>query len=144
MRHLGTHHRNLIGGDCRTPLVVESGKKRVLVVDDEDFVREAFAQVIGTLGVGVALAADGKQAIEHLRKGNLALVVLDLNLPGISGLRVLEWINQHAMEIPVLVVTGIDKPPDVLNRFPNLVKILEKKPVSNDVLLHLVETYALD
>jgi len=124
--------------------VVESGKKRVLVVDDEDFVREAFAQVIGTLGVGVALAADGKQAIEHLRKGNLALVVLDLNLPGISGLRVLEWINQHAMEIPVLVVTGIDKPPDVLNRFPNLVKILEKKPVSNDVLLHLVETYALD
>ena len=124
--------------------MVEPKKKRVLIVDDEDFVRDAFAEVIGTMGVGVVLAADGRQAIEELRKGGLALVVLDLNLPGISGLRVLEWISQHAMEIPVLVVTGIDKPPDVLNRFPNLVKILEKKPVPNDVLLHLVETYALD
>jgi len=140
----GPLNRNLLFGACANPLVVEPKKKRVLIVDDEDFVRDAFAEVIGTMGVGVVLAADGRQAIEELRKGGLALVVLDLNLPGISGLRVLEWISQHAMEIPVLVVTGIDKPPDVLNRFPNLVKILEKKPVPNDVLLHLVETYALD
>jgi CheY-like chemotaxis protein len=126
------------------PPVVETHHKRVLVVDDEDFVREAFCEVIGSLGVGVAQAANGKQAIDHLHKGGFALVVLDINLPGISGLRVLEWINQNAMEIPVLIVTGIEEPPDVLSRFPNLVKFVEKKPVPNDVLVNLVQTYALD
>lgn len=125
------------------PSVVDPNKKRVLIVDDEDFVRDAFAEVIGSMGVGVVLAADGNRALKELERGNLSLVILDLNLPGISGLRVLEWISQHAPDIPVLVVTGIDKPPNVLARFPNLVKIVEKKPISNEVLTHLVETYAL-
>jgi len=125
------------------PSVVDPSKKRVLIVDDEDFVRDGFAEVIGSLGVGVVLAADGSRALKELERGNLSLVILDLNLPGISGLRVLEWISQHAPDIPVLVVTGIDKPPNVLARFPNLVKIVEKKPISNEMLTHLVETYAL-
>jgi CheY-like chemotaxis protein len=125
-------------------LVVGGPKKRVLVVDDEDYIREGFSAVIRGLGVEVVLAADGAQAIKELRKGNFALMVLDLNLPGISGLRVLEWVSQNAQDMPVLVVTGLENPPNVMLRFPNLVKIMEKKPVRNDVLSHLVELYALE
>ena len=119
-------------------------RKRILVVDDEEFVREAFTDVIRNAGSLVTTAADGAEAIAKLREGNIALIVLDLGLPGISGLRVLEWMSQNAPHVPVLVVTGLENPPNVLVRFPNLVKIMQKKPVPNDLLVHLVETYALD
>lgn len=100
--------------------------------------------VVTSSGARVIMAPDGADAIAKLRGGGISLVVLDLNLPGISGLRVLEWMSQHAQEIPVLVVTGLENPPNVLNRFPNLVRIMEKKPVPNEVLRHLVETFAVD
>jgi len=116
---------------------------RILVVDDEDYVRDAFTEVLGQGGARVTAVGDGASAIAELRKGSVALVVLDLGLPGISGLRVLEWMSGNAHEVPVLVVTGLENPPNVLVRFPNLVKIMQKKPVPNDLLLHLVETYAL-
>lgn len=116
---------------------------RILVVDDEELVREAFVDVLRTTGVEVISAGDGAGAIDALRTGNIALIVLDLGLPGISGLRVLEWMSGNSPKVPVLVVTGLENPPNVLYRFPNLVKIMQRKPVPNELLLHLVETYAL-
>lgn len=124
--------------------MAERRRKRILVVDDEDFVRQAFIDVIQTTGVEVVGAHDGAGAIAVLKEGHIALIVLDLGMPGISGLRVLEWMSGYAPHVPVLVVTGLENPPNVLVRFPNLVKILQKKPVPNDLLLHLVETYALE
>jgi CheY-like chemotaxis protein len=124
--------------------VAAPATKRILVVDDEEFVREAFTDVIRNAGSLVITAADGAEAIAKLREGNIALIVLDLGLPGISGLRVLEWMSQNSPQTPVLVVTGLENPPNVLVRFPNLVKIMQKKPVPNDLLVHLVETYALE
>ncbi len=112
------------------------------MVEDDATVREAMAAVVESTSAGVIQAEDGAEAIARLRSGGISLVVLDLGLPGISGLRVLEWMSQNAQMVPVLVVTGLENPPNVLNRFPNLVRIMEKKPVSNEVLRHLVETYS--
>ena len=123
--------------------MAEPPKKRILVVDDEEPIRDSMRAVIEALGVEVLTAHDGATAIVQLRKGHLALVVLDLGLPGISGIRVLEWMSSHAHDVPVLVVSGLENAPNVLLRFPNLVKIQQKKPVPNDLLEHLVETYAL-
>ncbi len=116
---------------------------RILVVDDEEYIRDAFTVVISTSGAKVVAVGDGAAAISELRRGGVSLVVLDLGLPGISGLRVLEWMSGNAPQVPVLVVTGLENPPNVLVRFPNLVKIMQRKPVPNDLLRHLVETYAL-
>lgn len=116
---------------------------RILVVDDEEYIRDAFSAVIGSKGATVVAVGDGASAISELRKGGVSLVVLDLGLPGISGLRVLEWMSGNSPDVPVLVVTGLENPPNVLVRFPNLVKIMQRKPVPNELLLHLVETYAL-
>lgn len=49
----------------------------------------------------------------------------------------------NAPKLSVLVVTGLESPPNVLVRSPNLVKIMQREPVPNDLLLHLVETNAL-
>lgn len=113
----------------------------MLIVEDDEMVREAMVAVAENTGAVCWQATDGADAIARLRGGGVALVVLDLGLPGISGLRVLEWMSQNSPSVPVLVVTGLEDPPNVLNRFPNLVRIMEKKPVSNEVLQHLVETY---
>jgi CheY-like chemotaxis protein len=124
--------------------VGEQHRQRILVVDDEELVRQAFVDVIQTTGLEVVSAPDGAGAIAALKAGHIALIVLDLGLPGISGLRVLEWMSGNSPRIPVLVVTGLEHPPNVLLRFPNLVKIMQKKPVPNDLLIHLIETYALE
>lgn len=123
--------------------MAESPKNRILVVDDEEAVRDSLRAVIEAMGVEVVTAHDGATAIVALRKGRLCLVVLDLGLPGISGMRVLEWMSSHAHDLPVLVVTGLENAPNLLLRFPNLVKIQQQKPVPNHLLEHLVETYAL-
>ncbi len=115
--------------------------KRILVVDDEPAVLQAFGVALESFGAHVTLAPGGAVAIQELRLGEVALVVLDLNLPDIPGLRVLEWMSANASSVPVLVVTGMDDPPDVLRRFPNLVRIVERKPVANELLRHLVELY---
>jgi CheY-like chemotaxis protein len=116
--------------------------KRILVVDDNPGVLEAFGLALESFGAKVTLAAGGGVALQELRRADVALVVLDLNLPDVSGLRVLEWMSANASAVPVLVVTGMEDAPDVLRRFPNLVRIVERKPISNDLLKHLVEVYA--
>jgi CheY-like chemotaxis protein len=123
---------------------VADAARSILVVEDDEFVREAFVAVLRGNGQAVEEATDGAEAIAKLRAGKTALIVLDLGLPGISGLRVLEWMSQNSPQVPVLVVTGLENPPNVLVRFPNLVKIMQKKPVPNDLLLHLVETYTAE
>jgi DNA-binding response OmpR family regulator len=77
----------------------------VLVVDDEPRVREVVASYLQREGYEVATAADGPSAREHLRSFDPELIVLDLMLPGVSGLDILKEIR-HDSERPVIVLTA--------------------------------------
>ena len=86
-----------------------SRQHRVLVVDDDPGVRDLFVDALGNLGHIVATAADGAQALEHLRTGNLPCVVLsDVRMPRMDG-----WELSKAVEhdpqlstVPVVVMTS--------------------------------------
>ena len=62
---------------------------RILVVDDEEAIRELVGSYLRTEGFDVAEAADGEDALSQIAQRAPELVVLDLRLPGISGLDVL-------------------------------------------------------
>ena len=66
----------------------------VLVVDDDIDVRSSCAEVLRTADYVVQEAADGFAAIEHLRSGNIGAVLLDLNMPGLDGLSLLDQFDQ--------------------------------------------------
>jgi two-component system chemotaxis response regulator CheY len=80
----------------------------ILVVDDSKVMREmVIACLRGESQLGFAQAASGLEAIERLSLASFALVVLDLNMPDIGGVEVVEFIRaqDHLRSLPVLIVT---------------------------------------
>ena len=83
--------------------------RRLLVVDDSKVMRDMVAACLRPLGeVAFEFASNGLEAIEQLALGAFALVVLDLNMPDIGGLEVIEFIRaqEKLRGRPVLVVTS--------------------------------------
>jgi len=79
----------------------------VLVVDDEPALRDVMAYSLQTHGFAVVEAADGRQAVQMACSLNPSLIVLDMNLPLLSGEEVAEAIRAAVVEMPlILVVTA--------------------------------------
>jgi len=87
-----------------------TGLGRVLVVDDEPAVREAVRAILEFLGYEASTAASGEQAIADMAKVRPELVLLDLMMPGMSGLEALTHYRQHHRTVPVIVITGNTDP----------------------------------
>jgi CheY-like chemotaxis protein len=82
--------------------------RHVLVVDDEESVREMTACMLRQLGWEVVTAVDGKDGVTRFRKQSdqIRFVVLDLNMPVMDGWQVLSAMRRMRPELPVLLCTG--------------------------------------
>ncbi|MBT1075368.1 sigma-54-dependent transcriptional regulator [Geobacter grbiciae] len=81
-------------------------KTKILVVDDEHLIRWSLEQNLKKQGYEVVSAGNGEDALRLARDEQPDLVLLDIQLPGISGLDVLEKIKEHDEEIIVIMVTA--------------------------------------
>ena len=106
----------------------------VLVVEDDHDVRRSLAAVLRHARYRVAEAEDSLEALHHLESTTFAAVVLDLWLPGLSGLWLLDEIDDPP---PVVLVTGRDYDYEVIKRQDKIFLYL-KKPVPPPVLLSAV------
>jgi DNA-binding NtrC family response regulator len=79
---------------------------RVLVIDDEAFVRLTVDQALREEGCEVESVATGQQGIERLTAAPFDCVITDLRMPGLDGRAVLRWVKDHQPNIDVLVLTG--------------------------------------
>lgn len=82
--------------------------KRLLIVDDSKVMRDMVAACLRSLGdVSFDFAASGLEAIERLALATYDLVVLDLNMPDVGGIEVIDFIRQQSKlrTLPILVVT---------------------------------------
>ena len=79
---------------------------RVLVVDDEQDIRDASERILTRIGFQVLTAHRGDVALEILQKEGASIVLLDLKMPGMDGIEVLERIREMDEEILVIVITG--------------------------------------
>ena len=82
----------------------------VLVVDDEDDIRLMLRKVLEAEGHTVAEAPDAERAIEQLERAPRDVVLLDIRLPGMSGLDALAQIRDRTPEPAVIMITGEDHP----------------------------------
>jgi DNA-binding response OmpR family regulator len=80
--------------------------KKILVVDDEENIRELYRDELVEQGFEVELAEDGFKALERLDAFRPDLVTLDVKMPGIDGLEVLRRIREKDVNIPVLLLTA--------------------------------------
>ncbi|MEZ6003696.1 MAG: response regulator transcription factor [Planctomycetota bacterium] len=81
-------------------------ERPILVVEDDQTLREGLCDALAGQGYTVHSASDGWQAQEKLRGGGWSLVVLDLMLPGPGGLEILRAFRQTDRETPVLILTA--------------------------------------
>ena len=80
--------------------------KRILAIDDEPSMRRLLEISLKQAGYQPILAADGKEALGLLRQGGIDLVVSDLHMPGMGGLKLLETMREDGLELPVIIVTA--------------------------------------
>jgi two-component system response regulator MprA len=79
----------------------------VLVVDDDPAIRRALERALSAEGYGVALAEDGEQALERVAfEPEPDVVLLDLGLPDVDGVKIVERLRADGNEIPILVLTA--------------------------------------
>jgi len=84
----------------------QQAQRRVLVVDDDETVRDLLVSGLKAAAYAVDAATDGPTAIERLRDEKYDLLVTDLKMPGMDGLTVIREARRHRAGISVLVVTG--------------------------------------
>ena len=87
------------GGGAMTPC-------KILVVDDEEGIRNLLDVLLSRKGYDVVLAADGQKGVELFRRECPDVVVLDLNMPEMDGVAVLRHIRTIKPDQPVIVLTG--------------------------------------
>ena len=79
---------------------------RVLIVDDDAASRELLEARLGALNCEVAMATDGREALSAISREAPAVVLLDLQMPGMDGMEVLRALRQDRIDVPVIVITA--------------------------------------
>ncbi|OGQ99263.1 MAG: cyclic di-GMP phosphodiesterase response regulator [Deltaproteobacteria bacterium RIFOXYD12_FULL_55_16] len=78
---------------------------KILIADDDALVREAVFKILTMFGYTVVTCATGEEALAAL-SGDFALIILDINMPGLDGFETLKLINARDYGIPVIFLTG--------------------------------------
>jgi two-component system OmpR family response regulator len=85
---------------------------RVLVVDDEDSITDLVATALRYVGFEVAVASNGRQALERAASFRPELVVLAVMLPDLDGFEVLRRLRSDGVRVPVVFLTARDATED--------------------------------
>ncbi len=82
----------------------------ILVIDDEPGIRDLLDTLLGRKGYDVVLADSGQKGLEVFRRARPDVIVLDLKMPGMNGVTVLQQIRSLNPTQPVIVLTGAATP----------------------------------
>ena len=84
----------------------KTSKTRILIVDDEDSLREILRIELSRSGYETASAPDGEQAVSILGKNKFDLILLDIKLPKMDGIAVLKYAHQKYPKTKIIMMTG--------------------------------------
>jgi DNA-binding response OmpR family regulator len=81
-------------------------KAKIMIVDDEEAVRQSLEDILQLEGYEVTSAASGDAALDIMQEQNFDLVLLDLKMPGLDGLDVMKTIRKNSPETKIVLLTG--------------------------------------
>ena len=120
------------------PAYAEAHDRRILIVDDEESVRGLFAEYLSQ-NYSCAQAADAQEALNLLAREPFALVLTDIQMPGLGGIELLRKITELYADTAVIIVSGIDRIQRVIDAIRVGASDYIVKPCELDVLALRVE-----
>nr|CAA9289015.1 metal dependent phosphohydrolase [uncultured Armatimonadetes bacterium] len=90
----------------RAPGSVAPSRARILLVDDDDLLRDTFSVTLASFGYAADSAASGEEALRMLRERAYDLVLSDVVMPGLSGLELADAVSRRHPDVPVVLLTG--------------------------------------
>jgi len=119
----------------------ETGKGRILVIDDDEGIRKVVAEALKSEGYSVDTASNGKQAVEKSRTNFYNLALIDIRLPDMEGTKLLTSMKQTTPEMIKIILTGypaLQNAIDAVNKGAHGYLV---KPINMDELLRTVEEH---
>ena len=111
---------------------------KILIVEDEDMIREGISDYLTDCGYETIQAADGLEALEQFSNHQVALILLDIQMPKLNGLEVLSEIRKSS-QVPVLMLTAFQDEEYKMSAFAALADGYLEKPFSLSLLKVLVD-----
>jgi len=109
------------------------------VVDDDESIRTLWRWLMESNGIAVKTFATAADFIESYRSGDAGCLVLDLKLPGMSGLELQEYLNRKDIEIPIVFVTGYGDVPAAVSALKGGAVDFVQKPFGHREVLSIIE-----
>ncbi|HLR16011.1 MAG TPA: response regulator [Bacillota bacterium] len=112
----------------------------ILIIEDQEGIRMLLLEICTNAGYHVCTASTGKEAVDILNEKTFQLLILDYNLPMISGAEVLRRLDHSRVKSAVILISGMTEAiDDELIRHP-LVKHVVSKPFDIQYMLRLVQS----
>ena len=117
--------------------------KKILVIDDEAIVRVSCERALRPAGYDVCVVASGKEGLDILEKEPIDLILLDLKMPDMDGIEVLNQVREKWPHIRVIMITGYSTVETAVQALRMGAYNFIEKPFTPDALLNAVRD-ALD
>jgi DNA-binding response OmpR family regulator len=120
----------------------EERRKKVLIIDDEDLVRETVILALGHAGFEAEGLADSTQAFDHIKKGRPDLIILDLYMPEVSGFDLCRRLKAEpeTKAIPIVMFTGSNETVDVISGISAGAFEYITKPIDGEALIFKIRS----
>lgn len=112
---------------------------KILIVEDDQNIREGVAGFLSEFGYTVIEAADGREALDRFKEYDISLAILDIKMPYLSGLEVLKEIRKGS-KLPVLMLTAFSDEEYKIDAYTNMADGYLEKPFSLPVLRARVDS----
>lgn len=117
------------------PVDTSATLARILIIDDEPSIRESLETLLTLEGFEVSLAVDGSNGLDVLSRADFDLLLLDLALPGESGIDLLPRITAQHPQLPVIMITAFGTVGNVVDAIRAGAENFVQKPWDNEKLL---------
>lgn len=114
--------------------------KKILIVDDEKNIRMTISQALADMDVQTATAINGEEALAMMKDSDFGLVLLDLRMPGMDGMEVLERLRRDRPDIRVVIITAHGSIESAVDAMKLGAVDFIQKPFTPKEIRHLVST----